>query len=289
MSALLRELVWDNPMLSEATRVGRRFLRSGGETGKAVNYVILGLIAFMYFWLLLVIVRFREDMTLGLLLFELTLLTLVVPASIYGAISGERERATWEGLILTRLTPAQIIAGKILLRILIIGVIVLLMSLPIALSQMVGRYSRDLTGLALLRGQATIFCWAVFLSAFGLWVSANTRRSVTTIAVLSGSLLATLLLLPILLSIFGVQLDYIRAGNPFDRIGSFFVHLNPFFALSQLGESQGRRQYGGYGAEYPAFAPFLLFVLPLVYLGAALFLIRLTHRSLRRLEAPQSR
>ncbi len=284
--AILRELVWENPMLSEGVRVGRRFVRSGGDTGKAVNYAVLGLIAFFYVWVLLAIVRWGEDMTMGLLLFELTVLTLVVPASIYGAIAGERERATWEALILTRLTPAQIIAGKILWRVVIIGVIAALLSLPMILSQAVSRHPAEVTADVLLRGQALVFSWGLLLCAFGLWVSAKSRRGVTAIAVIVGALLAALLLVPMLFAMFGASMDYVRSGRALDLIGSLYINLNPFYALIRL------NRYGGgpttAGKTFSAGSA-LVWLLPVLYLIGGVIFLYGTHRSLQRLEEPERR
>jgi ABC-type Na+ efflux pump permease subunit len=287
MTAVLRDLFWENPMLNEATRVGRRFLRSGGDTGKAVNGVVLALIAFVYLWLLIAIVRWGENMTDVLLMFELTIITLVVPASIYGAVAGERERATWEALILTPLTPAQIIAGKILWRVLIVALIMGFLTLPMVLSQASGKQPIDSAPGFFLRGQAMIFAWGLLLCAFGLWVSANSRRSVTAIAVIAGALLAALILAPMLFGIFDVPLSYVRPGHALDFIGSFCVNLNPFYALGRLnryGES-----YHNPGGEDVFGSSALVWLLPVLYLiGGATFLYA-THRSLRRLEEPRRR
>lgn len=287
MTALLRDLFTDNPMLSEGTRVGRRFLRSGGDSGKAVNFVVLGVLAFFYLWLLLAIVRMQENVVVSLLIFELVVVTLVVPASIYGAIAGERERATWEALILTRLTPAQIIAGKLFWRVVIVLAILFLLGIPLVLNYFTGvRAISSLTtsasAPALLRGQTIVLFWGVFLCAWGLWVSALARRSVSAIAVIAGSLLFALLLLPLLLAIFDVRLDSVRADRPLDYVGGFLVALNPFFVL---GEIEGAR-----GSEQNLFLLPEMAFLPLgaYALGTAFFLLA-THRGLRKLEEPDRR
>lgn len=287
MGVLLRDLLLDNPMLGEANRVGRRFLRTGGETSRGVNYVVLATIGFFYLWLLVAIVRWDEDLSEGLLMFELIVITLVVPASIYGAVSGERERATWEALILTRLTPAQIIAGKILWRVFLVALIMTLFFVPMLLSLAVSRYHNGLTILGLLRGQALVFAWALGLLAFGLWVSTNTRRSVTSIGTIIAALFATLVLLPLLFSLFDmINLSDLRPGNASEFISSFLFHLNPFYALGLISRQRGA---SGYDQPEAWFAPTVLSLLPVFYLiGGALFLYA-TYHSLRKLEEPKRR
>lgn len=281
MTALIRDLFTDNPMLSEGTRVGRRFLRSGGDSGKAVNFVVLGLLAFFYLWFLLAIVRMQENVVVSLLIFELVVVTLVVPASIYGAIAGERERATWEALILTRLTPAQIIVGKLFWRVVIVLGILFLLGIPLVLNHFTGvrAVSGVATGALLLRGQTIVLFWGVFLCAWGLWMSARTRRSVSAIALIAGSLLFALLLLPLMLAMFDVRLDSVRIDRPLDYAGAFLVALNPFFVLGEIG-TESRNLFA---LPEMAFLPLGAYAL-----GTALFLSA-THRSLRKLEEPDRR
>ncbi len=292
MSSILNELVTDNPMLGEATRVGRRFMRSGGDTGRVVNYVIAGLLGVFYLWFLVGIFQIRENLAGPILMFELVLVTLIIPASIYGAISGERERATWEALILTRLTPAQIIAGKIFWRLLLLGALAAILLVPMLLSESVSARTMgsDLNLGELFIGQLLVLCWGVFLCASGLWVSALTKRSVTTIAILIGGLLFLLLLLPVLLSMFDTRMDYVRADHPMDFIGSLLLHVNPFYALGQLGQSDNAAYRNNGESGFDLFSGVSAIVFPLLAytLGTALFLL-LTHRALKRLEEPQAR
>ena len=133
--SLWQELFWENPMFDEAVRAGQQFVRGGSTPGRALNVIALGLIGFFYVWLLAVILRFGENVTTEILYFELIGVTILVPLSIYGAVAGERERSTWEALVLTRLTPAQITAGKLIWRMLVLVALMLVLALPIVVSQ----------------------------------------------------------------------------------------------------------------------------------------------------------
>src|SRR5690242_1243784 len=50
----------------------------------------------------------------SLALFQLFLLLFVTPASVAGAISGERQKRTWDLLLVSQVPPREIVWGKLL-------------------------------------------------------------------------------------------------------------------------------------------------------------------------------
>jgi ABC-2 type transport system permease protein len=111
--------------------------------------------------------------------FELLLIVFLAPALTATAISGERERRTFELLLLTRLSGAAIVAGKLLgalafLLVLIAG------SLPVfSLVFLFG----DVAPQALGRVYLLYAAVATTLAAIGVSASALTRRTQTSTAV----------------------------------------------------------------------------------------------------------
>lgn len=199
----IRELLTENPMTFEGTRTWRRFFRAGdGQTSRNVNRIAIGVLAVLYAWLLLVILRFREDMSQMFLWFEMGALTLAVPASLYGAISQEREKQTWDSLLMTRLSPGQILVGKLQWRLLMVLGLMALFAVPTFLSHAVTRNRTDYTLGDLFAVQAILFAWSLFLAGFTLMVSAKTKRSITTLAMVVVALLSFLGLVPALFSLF---------------------------------------------------------------------------------------
>ncbi|HXG25148.1 MAG TPA: ABC transporter permease [Chthonomonadales bacterium] len=285
---LLQELFCENAMREEATRMWRKFLRSGGSSGRAVNSIAVALIAFFYLWFLAAIVRSQENWVMPIQSFELVLLTLVMPASIYGAISGERERATWEALILTRLTPAQIIAGKLFWRVLMVVGVMTVLAVPMVLSQMVGTRGAEHTSFGdLVRGQTMIFAWGVLLCAFGLWVSANSRRSVTSAALIYSTLFAALILLPMLLAIYGVLTPFQQMDDPVGLTAWLILEFNPFRILTDMSNPVETRSMGLERAGwYIAVQGFMQAVFYLLVAGGFVYA---THSALRKLEEPRRR
>ncbi|MBC8136559.1 MAG: hypothetical protein H8F28_11785 [Fibrella sp.] len=216
----LRELLWDNPMTLEATRTLRHSLRSGNNSEnpyatQKLNRFLLGTLGFLYLWILLGIVRANESISFYLLMGELFLLTLVVPCSLYGAIALEREKQTYESLIMTRLTPAQIVCGKLWWRLgLILGIMALFMPLLIASHLNEPRHTTGITTPQLIWTQVVIFSWCVFIGAFSLWVSAKSKKGITALMGIIATLIAFLIMVPLLLSLFGGTGSVISPRDP---------------------------------------------------------------------------
>jgi ABC-type transport system involved in multi-copper enzyme maturation permease subunit len=230
-------------------------------------------------------IRFDMSLTIPLEYAELVLVTLVTPASIYAAISGEREKATWDALILTRLTPAQIIVGKVAWRVAVILLIMAVMLVAIFVSQFMGKDPFDRpTWPALLVAQAMILAWGVLLAAFSLWVSSRTKQSVTTISAVVGTMLGTLLLFPTLLGNFGLADSWERSRTLQEKMAFYFICANPFLILWMV---NGRHVNA---SEAPPLQPIpWAIVLTVVYAAAAALFLSATHRSIRKLEEPIQR
>ena len=297
----LRVLFLDNAMLTEGSRSLRKFGRNARTTkSRAVNAVVFILIAFFYLWLCVVATNYPEAWRAILPNIELLLITLAVPASIYGAVANERERATWEALILTRLTPGQIIYGKLIWRILqvvlIAGLMTILMgvnliSLPdnLRYGSWEGASSSGDGGmphpwLNLFQLQFMMLAWGLLLAGFGLWVSSGSRRSVTAAAVTFGSLLGGLVLLPTLFSLIGagLQSSRILSGDTWSTVQLLWLQYNPFYLVSVVssnGKSSGVMLTDQWLFAYPGAT--------LLYTIMAAWLIYGAHVRLRILEEPK--
>lgn len=295
MSETLRSLFVDNPMLEEAGRARRRFFRTG-DSPRVVNYVAAGLIALFYIWVIVMIVRIHEEMVDFLLTVELLAVTGVVIASVYGAIAAERERATWDALVITRLTPAQILVGKTVWRLTIAAAIVALMALPVGISASFHRSwgVREMSlPVDLAMAHVIVLAWALLVGAFTLFVSSASRRSVTAMATATGLLLGALLLVPMLMSMFGFQMDYARPQEVLDLPCWLWLHLNPFFLLATYDQQillyVGSRDPSNVNLANPYIVSHWREFVPLAYLaGAALFFWGAL-RNLRRIQEPRRR
>ena len=265
MSGLWRYLFRENPMNIETTRALRRFTASAGYTPRAqrnLTRALFGILYVLYAWFMVTIISYKEDMSQGILWFEFALLTLFIPGSLYAAISGERERQTWDSLILTNLSPGRILTGKLLWRLTLAGIILLIFMPPLILTHFVTRYTSSYSLAELAWLQITLAAWSIFLATFTVYVSSKTKRSVVTLSVVTVFLLSLLCLVPGLMSVFnGVtelpsafyfddryatpeqsredreRYDYSQARNamyaiaPAAYLGSLLVHLNPAYMI----------------------------------------------------------
>lgn len=305
LSNTLKELLWENPMTLEATRTLRRSLRSGSNNEnpyatRNLNRFLVGTLGFLYLWTMFGIVRSGENISIYLLTAELVLLTLVVPCSLYGAIAVEREKLTYESLIMTRLSPAQIVCGKLWWRVgLILGVMGLFVPLLVA-SHLCGRRldTQDFTASQLVWAQVQIFAWGVCLAAFSLWVSAKSKKGITALLGIVAALLTFLVMVPLLFALFGGFTSNMPQVGAFDftnnqEINSYgrlavlilasnlVYTLNPFVMMASLpGDFSNGSTYSIWhmlGVNYWGVV---------IFIGMAAGFIRSSIKILRGLEMP---
>lgn len=274
--AMYDELIVDNAMTGEMLRHARKAWRGSNPGAVLANIILSGMLAMVYVYLLIGIIRWDLQMTLGVQIAELFAVTLIAPAAIYAAISGEREKSTWDALVLTRLTPAQIVIGKLAWRVALVVGMMLLLLLMILISQTRGPVHDRPSAMAVLVAQLLILSWGVLLSVFGLWVSARTARSVTSIGVILGALIGALIMLPTLLSIWGAQMDPRRAVTFWDKVALAVTSVNPFLLVGDLGEGRNRVHDLYRSPEWGL-------VVVVIYLAVAAFLLWRTHATVKRL------
>ena len=275
---LWREMVTENPLIEEGRREQRRFFRMAAGSGQ-FGRIVIGIAALFYVWLLIESAVAHADLTMIYSYVELIALTLCLPGSIYGAISGEREKSTWEALILTRLTPWQIIAGKLIWRVRMIGMVVGFLLPPLLISR-VFAVTADAPLTAVLSSQVLLICWGFLLCSFSLWVSSLTQRSITTLAVIACSMIGVLVALPTLYGLFASMLSHWNSNQ--DAFFSFMLQLNPFLAISDVltpggaGENVHPLGHGGWAQSA-------------LYLALTAVLIFLANKRLQQLETPGRR
>ncbi|HEY3332630.1 MAG TPA: ABC transporter permease [Capsulimonadaceae bacterium] len=231
------ELFFDNPMMDEAKRETRRMMRTSATFGRGGLAVTLGIIVIVYLWLLVQTVLTHEDGTPFFIYVELALVTLAMPGSIYAAISGEREKSTWDALVLTRLTPAQIVAGKLVWRLRLLIAIAVIMLIPVVLCRIgAHRYLASETGVIV--SQVMIGLWGIMLSSFGLWVSSITKRSIATLSIIAVTITALLLGLPVLYQMFAsmnqAYPQAYRSQGTEDPVFNLMMSVNPFTVLGEM-------------------------------------------------------
>lgn len=189
---------------------------------------------------------------------ELFLIVFVTPASLAGAISGERQHRTWDLLVVTPIPMAGIVWGKLLAGI-IFNLLLVAATLPFfALVFLFGGVT-----LASMVPTFVVFVMTiVLLSSVSLAVSALTAR--LTVSYMTGTMVALALVVGLsLVALYGeanAQLGPISIGSvPFLAGGSTaplspLAQLDPLIALlATLPGDSGGSLLGGLGIIHHAF------------------------------------
>lgn len=119
---------------------------------------------------------------------QVVLVTFIGPAFTAAAVSGERERQTFDLLRTTLLSAEAFVLGKLVSS---LSYIVLLVVVSIPL-QSIAFLLGGLSAVELILSQILILVAAVTYALYGLWCSATMRSTLTaTVATFSGALFAT--------------------------------------------------------------------------------------------------
>ena len=191
---------------------------------------------------------------------EFMLLMFIMPALTSGSISGERDRQTLELLFTTKMSPKDIVFGKLLSAVEQLIVLVV-SSLPVVLLSFVYG-SVDFIDLGLL-----MLCFAIvafFTGSIGILFSALIRKS-TFANVCTYGVLLFLMVGTYMLNIFMLSMDEMHINNTILQLGEirpvadagpsvYLLLLNPVATFAEIlgnqvsggaGELAIRRFFGG--------------------------------------------
>lgn len=149
---------------------------------------------------------------------QIILVAFIGPAFTAGAISGERERQTFDILKTTLLSPHAFVLGKLISALSYIFLLVLV-SIPV---QSIAFLLGGLSPVELVLSQLVILVAAVTYALYGLWCSATMRSTVAaTVATFAGMLLVLLglpLFALLLLFVLGIPFGLSTGGPLFEII-----------------------------------------------------------------------
>lgn len=265
MKSLIDSLVLDNPMKIEIARFRRRFLGFGGS---GVNNAVLVLILLCYTGMVMLVVNLRGDLPpIPLVMFQTGLFCFFGPAMLHGSIAGERERRSWDLLLVAPITKAQIVAGKYLGAMAALGIGAAAMAIPTVLAA-VAYGKTSLYDLLLAEAVSISFCMMV--CAWTIFISARVKRPFMALGATLGTLAIGLIVFPALFA-------SLAMGDRFST--EMLVYLNPFSALTFLTMAENLRT-DGIGMEH--FIPLSLYGIPhvLIYLGLSAGLLIYAEKTL---------
>jgi ABC-type transport system involved in multi-copper enzyme maturation permease subunit len=271
--SLIKNLFTENPMMIEITRFRRKFLSGRGTS---LNSVIVAMAGLIYMGIVALVWTYREAANPIILIFLQTgILTLIAPAMLHGSIAGERERRSWDFLLVAPVTHAQIVCGKFMGAAAAILATALVFLLPIGIG--VGFYQTyyyDPSGSSnmgsvniwnLFQAELLSVTWALFVCAITIFFSARCKRGFIALGTTLAFLIAGLIVWPILIGSAGLLGQETHLLN--------FFH--PFWALTQIeGVNMGRDDMMGWRSLYG-------FPQSFIYLGLTAVFLAWTERTLR--------
>ncbi len=252
-------MVTENPMLIESRRLMRRFLRPSGN--ESLNMAVMILAGLALLILTGSIWNAASSIPpISVIIAQTGLYVLVVPSISHGVFAGERERRSWDLLLVAPIRKSQIVIGKLLGCIAGVLATTAFFFLPVLIT-VVGyqRTSFLLTFLAELLSLS----FGLLLIALGFAVSARAKRAFSA---LGGTIALIAMLLVVLPYLIGLGLGGER--TTFDTM----MAAHPFYALWKLYEAGEATSSAG--AAGPAI------LVSLAYLLGAFLLFLYTVRTL---------
>jgi len=253
-AAMWRDLIVENPMLIEVSRFKRRFLEAG--RGKSVNTTIVIVAIVAYAGLLLVIANMSGDFPpVALIMLQTGVFCLLAPAVTFGSVAGERERRSWDLLLVAPISHAQIIIGKFMAAVAAVAGLFVLFLLPTIFTALTfrGDFGASTTNGGMISGsyafiseEVISISFALMLSAMALLFSARCKRSLVALGIVLVAVFVGLIVFPI------VMLGLTAGTAMADGLNM----IHPFLAISRLEEMrQSTAQQYNFGYNTHVFGP----------------------------------
>lgn len=224
----------ENPVLYK--EVTTRFqLRRQSKANRIVIYSIVGLVIPLFYWfslraMLAGISGARDAFGMFLTVLEVSLVVLLTPAMLASTITIEREKQTWNALLLSKLTHTEIVGGKFIGG-LLPTLVTLAVFFPLNIAAAVIGGVRP--GQFLL-AHVLLLTIALFYGALGMFCSWACRRTQVATATAAGAVAFLVLGSPLALMLWQSVAGY-NSYNGRDPALSFLpLWTNPYYAMAEL-------------------------------------------------------
>ena len=165
---------------------------------------------------------------------QMLLLTLIVPITTSTAISGERERQTFDLLIITKMNMEDIILGKLLSSLMIV-VIMIILSMPV---YAVVFYYGGVSVIQFLLNQVYLLCYVSMIGSLGVLFSAIMKKSNAASIATIALIFAMTIGIWMALAIVGAMLSAVLRSRDVLRVFGTFFALNPIVSFVSMIDSQ---------------------------------------------------
>ncbi|MBQ9519384.1 MAG: ABC transporter permease subunit [Firmicutes bacterium] len=165
---------------------------------------------------------------------QMLLLTLITPISTSTAISGEKERQTFDLLIITKTSMYDIIMGK-LLSSLMITVIMIVLSMPV---YAVVFYYGGVSVIQFLLNQLYLLCYASMVGSLGIVFSTTMKKSTAATVATIALIFAMTIGVWMAVGMLGVMtMAFTRSEVPLKVVCTLFM-FNPIVSFVSMVDSQ---------------------------------------------------
>ncbi len=186
-----------NPMLAEIERFRRKFFSFRGPNVQANGG--LGLIVVLFLFYSIICIYNRGDFEpIAQLSVYLGFALFVIPFMLHATIAGERERRSWDMLLVAPISPSQIVMGKFVAAFLGLLLTFALFMFPVLILAI---YYQGMHWDTLLLGIVVVICQLLSLTALTILISARVKRPLVALAVTIGVVLVFFFFAPMFLSI----------------------------------------------------------------------------------------
>lgn len=222
---LFETLVTKNPMTVEVRRAARRYLTFSNSNGTVTFGLLLAII--LYAILFLTVVNMRGDFNPKIVLWiHLFVSSLVAPMTLHASIAGERERRSWDMLMVAPVTHAQVVVGKLLGGLAVQVAIAAALLLPTLVAAVSYGRQDGLSLYGLFRLELVLLATGAFCSALTMLISARVKRGFVALGVSFTVLLLIFVFFPIILLTLG------GGGTP--EMNDLVFGWHPAYALTTV-------------------------------------------------------
>jgi ABC-2 type transport system permease protein len=231
-------VLFENPVLSKEVRSRLRARRQSKASRVAAYVVVAFVVGILYYYGLTALFSSGSSQangeglyiffTLGI---ELTLILFLIPSLAAASITQEREQQTWNALLLSRLTPGEIVFGKFFAS-LLPALIILALFFPLKL---LGAYIGGIPLPRYLFSNALLLATVGFFSAVSLFWSWRCRRTFVATSASFGTVLFFVIGTFILFGLFTVAAS--RQSVSPEEFPPLWV--NPYMAMWWIVENRG--------------------------------------------------
>ena len=216
------ELFSKNPMMAEVTRFRKRFLSIRGSS-VAINGGI-GIVLVLYALFAIICVYYRGDLEpLSLFVLFIGIMLFAIPLLLHGSISGERERRSWDMLMVAPITHGQIIVGKFMGAFAGLAMAFGLYLIPVIID---AAFHVDSRFINIFLATLVVLAQGASVIAMTLLISARVKRPLIALAVSIAVVMIYFILIPSMIgSIRSIPTQFVNGI------------LSPFDVLSRLARS----------------------------------------------------